>query len=57
MSNDATKLKEAIRLLKEAQTFIDKAWQYEGDVFGILHNDVVDWESDVKNLLDESKDG
>lgn len=39
-------------LLKEAYRLLDIALDNEGDIFGMSHNDLMDWQCQVEEFLD-----
>jgi hypothetical protein len=43
--------KELLSLLKSIKPIIDKAFDYDGDVFGMLHNDAVDVDTTIEKLI------
>ena len=42
---------DAIELAKMIYPILQKAFAYEGDVFGILHNDAVDLDCKLESIL------
>lgn len=42
---------EILSLLKSILPIINKAFDYDGDVFGMLHNDATDVLIDVENAI------
>lgn len=45
-----------IETLKLIHTLLDAAMDYEGDVFGCLHNEAVDVMYEIEQLLTESRE-
>lgn len=43
--------KNLLQLLKDYKTVIDKAFDYDGDVFGMLHNNAVDVSISLTNEI------
>jgi len=39
------------KLLKKAYDALQVVWEYDGDVFGVQHNTVVDIESEIETEL------
>ena len=43
--------KEVVELAKKMYPILQKAFDHEGDVFGMLHNDAVDLDCELENIL------
>jgi hypothetical protein len=43
---------ELLEALKKTVAALNVAWDYDGDVFGMDHNDAVDATSDAEMLID-----
>ena len=42
---------ELLEALKDLLPILDKAWEFDGDVFGFLHNDAVDADMNARAAI------
>lgn len=48
---------EMLSALKAALPILDRAFEYNGDVFGIKHNDAVDLDDLIREIITKAKGG
>lgn len=46
---------EMLAALRNVLPLLDKAFDYDANVFGILHNDAVDVEADIRRITDADR--